>query len=167
MVLKHHFSIYFFFYTHFPEQNTSKYLHEPPWFLCRNRSCLWAELHGVLKECGQSLVSVWLRPHSYCIKTNINQQTPILIKKNNTLLLKARKPQWYMAIYDVCRSRDRRAYFAIVMRPTLFSGLLRVFEWQTMLTASCWACSLVGKKSPFLIYSLLSTLNENNKIKLS
>lgn len=57
--------------------------------------------------------------------------------KKNTLLLKARKPQWYMAIYDVCRSRDRRAYFAIVMRPTLFSGLLRVFEWQTMLTASC------------------------------
>lgn len=28
-----------------------------------------------------------------------------------------------------------------------------------MLTASCCACSLVGRKSPFLIYSLLSTLN--------
>lgn len=26
-----------------------------------------------------------------------------------------------------------------------------------MLTASCWACSRVGKKSPFLMYSLLST----------
>lgn len=44
------------------------------------------------------------------------------------------------------------------MSPTLFSGLLRVFEWHTMLTASCWACRRVGKKSPFLMYSLLSTL---------
>lgn len=56
--------------------------------------------------------------------------------------------------------RKRNAYFAIVMSPTLFSGLLRVLEWQTMLTASCWACSLVGRKSPFLMYSLLSTLRE-------
>lgn len=62
-------------------------------------------------------------------------QTSILILK--TCLLKARKPEWYMAKHDVGRIRDRRAYFAIVMRPTLFSGLLRVFEWQTMLTASC------------------------------
>lgn len=45
------------------------------------------------------------------------------------------------------------------MRPTLFSGLLRVFEWQTMLTASCWACRRVGRKSPFRMYSLLSTLS--------
>lgn len=50
------------------------------------------------------------------------------------------------------------AYLAKVMSPTLFSGLLRVFEWHTMLTASCWACRRVGRKSPFLMYSLLSTL---------
>lgn len=52
------------------------------------------------------------------------------------------------------------AYFAMEMRPTLFSGLLRVFEWHTMLTASCWACSRVGRKSPFRMYSLLSTLRK-------
>lgn len=52
------------------------------------------------------------------------------------------------------------AYFAMEIRPTLFSGLLRVFEWHTMLTASCWACSRVGRKSPFRMYSLLSTLRK-------
>lgn len=60
----------------------------------------------------------------------------------------------------------KRAYFAIVMRPTLFSGLLRVLEWQTMLTASCWACSLVGRKSPFLMYSLLSTLRGKYQVNM-
>lgn len=57
-----------------------------------------------------------------------------------------------------CRSKPDPTYLAKVMSPTLFSGLLRVFEWHTMLTASCWACRRVGKKSPFLMYSLLSTL---------
>lgn len=56
------------------------------------------------------------------------------------------------------------SYFAMVMRPTLFSGLLRVLEWQTILTASCCACSRVGRKSPFLIYSLLSTLKKQKTV---
>lgn len=54
------------------------------------------------------------------------------------------------------------SYFAMVIRPTLFSGLLRVLVWQTTFTASCWAWSLVGRKSPFRIYSLLSTLGKIN-----
>lgn len=54
------------------------------------------------------------------------------------------------------------SYFAMVIRPTLFSGLLRVLVWQTTFTASCWAWSLVGRKSPFRMYSLLSTLGKRN-----
>lgn len=57
------------------------------------------------------------------------------------------------------------SYFAMVIRPTLFSGLLRVLVWQTTLTASCWAWSLVGRKSPFRMYSLLSTLVKKQKNK--
>lgn len=56
-------------------------------------------------------------------------------------------------------------YFAMVIRPTLFSGLLRVLVWQTTLTASCWAWSLVGRKSPFRMYSLLSTLAKKEEEK--
>lgn len=33
--------------------------------------------------------------------------------------------------------KHNSSYFAMVMRPTLFSGLLRVLEWQTIFTASC------------------------------
>merc|ERR1719509_191811 len=40
---------------------------------------------------------------------------------------------------------------AIVIRATLDSGLDLVLEWVIRLTASCWACSLVGLKSPFLM----------------
>lgn len=36
-----------------------------------------------------------------------------------------------------------------------------------MLTASCCACSLVGRKSPFLIYSLLSTLRGTYKFNVA
>lgn len=55
-----------------------------------------------------------------------------------------------------------KIYFANVSRPTLFSGLDLVFEWQTMLTASCWAWSRLGMKSPFRMNSLLSTLKCKN-----
>lgn len=59
------------------------------------------------------------------------------------------------------------SYFDMVIRPTLFSGLLRVLVWQTMLTASCWACSRVGRKSPFRMYSLLSTLEKDGHMMIS
>lgn len=58
----------------------------------------------------------------------------------------------------VCNQYELHTHLAKVMRPTLFSGFCLVFEWQTKLTASCCAWSLVGRKSPFLIHSLLSTL---------
>jgi len=45
----------------------------------------------------------------------------------------------------------RTSTLAKVKRPTLFSGFDLVLEWQTRFTASCWACNLVGRKSPFRI----------------
>lgn len=42
-------------------------------------------------------------------------------------------------------------YLPIAIKPTLFSGLERVLEWHTRLTASCCAWNRVGMKSPFLI----------------
>ena len=45
-----------------------------------------------------------------------------------------------------------------VSNPTFDSGLDRNFDCVMIPTASCWACKRVGKKSPFLMYSELSTL---------
>lgn len=122
------------------------YTHEPLWCPCRSRSFLWAAQRGVWTGCGQSLVSGWSAPHSYCVKTKDRHHHLVIFSASDCL-------------YEI----QRWSYFAMVMRPTLFSGLLRVLEWHTMLTASCWACSLVGRKSPFLIYSLLSTLRGKYK----
>jgi hypothetical protein len=61
-----------------------------------------------------------------------------------------------------CYIQFANSYLANVSSPTLFSGLDLVFEWQTMLTASCWAWSRLGMKSPFRMNSLLSTLKFKN-----
>lgn len=100
------------------------------------RGCTAWSFDSILAVSGVSVVRTSQLLHTditHCSYTNIFLQAPSSIRQNIS-------------------------YFAMVMRPTLFSGLLRVLEWQTILTASCWACSLVGKKSPLRMYSLLSTL---------
>lgn len=47
---------------------------------------------------------------------------------------------------------------AIVITPTVFSGFDWVFVPKMTLTASDWALRREGAKSPFLMYSELSTL---------
>ena len=49
------------------------------------------------------------------------------------------------------------------MSPTAFSKFSLVFILHTTLTASCWACSRLGMKSPLRIHSLLSTLPRREK----
>lgn len=107
----------------------------------------------IWSQCGQDLaVAKWRRTRK---KRKKNQTCPSAVA-NWTRVEQSRQAHHRLHFSKV--NKKTRTYFAMVIRPTLFSGLLRVFEWQTMLTASCCACSLVGKKSPFLIYSLLSTL---------
>lgn len=107
------------------------------------RGCTACSLDSILPVSGVSVVSTSQLLHRY-ITLRVIRWTYLKCQYTNT-------------------KHTAASYFAMVMRPTLFSGLLRVLEWQTILTASCWACSLVGRKSPLRMYSLLSTLRKKEQ----
>ena len=69
---------------------------------------------------------------------------------------------------ELCMTEEynkKTPYLARVISPTVFSTLDRVLERQMRFTASCWAWMRVGMKSPFLMYSLVSTLGEKQVFK--